>query len=152
IIGLVVRETRARANDYRQNTNLDGIRVIAETDQKKNAEAFTDSGGLFRFFGLAPGEYRVRALTPPELRRLYGEEVLKLRVVDGRCTGGQFTVTSLPTIGGRVLNSDGAPVKTRLNLVPVDSAGNEITPAEGSIETYSQEDGQYKFDWLAPGR
>jgi hypothetical protein len=150
IIGLVNRETRDRADQYRKNTPLEGIRVIASEDTK-SAEAFTDANGIFRFFGLAPGSYYVRALTPPDLRRLYGDEVLKLKVTDGRCSGGQFSVTSLSLISGKVLDSDGEPVKTRLNLVPIDTAGAQITPAEGSIETYSDAQGQYKFDWLAPG-
>lgn len=151
IIGLVTRETRAGADHYRQNTNLEGIRVVSNGDAG-SAEAFTDSKGIFRFFGLAPGRYGVRALTSSDLRRLYGEDVVKVQVVDGRCSGGQFTVTPLSLITGKVLDVDGAPAKTRLNLVPIDLAGTQITPAEGSIETYSDDQGIYKFDWLAPGR
>ena len=150
ILGLVARETRGQADQYRKNTYLEGVRVLAN-GATSTAEAFTDANGIFRFFGLAPGSYNVRALTPPDLRRLYGEEVLKLQVTDGRCSGGQFTVTSLSSISGKVLNSGGQPVKTRLSLVPVDAALTEIAPAEGSIETYSDEQGRYRFDWLAPG-
>ncbi len=107
--------------------------------------------GIFRFYGLPPGSYNVRAITAPELRRLYGDEVLKVQVTDGRCSGGQFVVTSLSSIEGRILNLEGTPVKTRLNLVAVDASGAEIAAAEGSIETYSDDQGRYKFDWLASG-
>ena len=152
IIGSVTRETRARANEYRKRDGLEGIRVTADGGSKNVAEVYTDAKGNFRFFGLAPGSYRVRAGTPPDLRRLYGDETLTLNVTDGRCSGGQFTVTSLSTITGRVVDAKGAPLKTRVDLVPVDSDGKEIAPAEQSIQTYSDDQGRYKFDWLAPGR
>jgi hypothetical protein len=151
IVGLISKQTRARADQYRQNTALAGIKVLA-TGAADTVEAFTDTNGIFRFFKLAPGNYNVRALTPPELRRLYGEEVLKLQVSDGRCSGGEFVVTSLAAIGGRVFTAEGTPAKTRLNLVPIDSSSGEITPAEGTIETHSDEQGRYQFGWLAPGR
>ncbi len=150
IIGLVTRETRARADQYRKNNALEGIRVVASS-AGATAEAYTDGNGIFRFFGLTAGNYDVRALTPAGLRRLYGPEVFNLKVTDQRCTGGQFTVTSLSSITGQVLNSDGAPLKTRLNLIAIDASGAEIISAEGSIEAYSDEKGKYKFDWLAPG-
>ena len=152
IIGLVTRETRNQASEYRNNLYLEGIRVIADGGPKNVAEVFTDAKGIFRFFGLAPGSYRVRAGTPADLRRLYGEETLTLQVREGRCSGGQFTVTSLSTISGRVVDAKGLPLKTRLDLVPIDSDGKEIAPAEQSIQTYSDDQGRYKFDWLAPGR
>ena len=150
IIGLVTRETRARADQYRKNNALEGIRVVASS-AGATAEAYTDGNGIFRFFGLTAGNYDVRAMTPADLRRLYGPEVFNLKVTDQRCTGGQFTVTSLSSITGRVLNSEGAPLKTRLNLVAIDASGAEMISAEGSIEAYSDEKGKYKFDWLAPG-
>jgi hypothetical protein len=143
IIGLVTRETRARADQYRKNVGLEGIRVVA-SNASSTAEAYTDGNGIFRFFGLTAGNYEVRALTPTGLRRLYGPEVFNLKVTDQ-------TVTSLSSITGRVLNSEGAPLKTRLNLVPIDASGAEMISAEGSIEVYSDEKGKYKFDWLAPG-
>jgi hypothetical protein len=152
IIGLVTRETRKQASEYRRNLNLEGIRVTADGGPKNIAEVYTDANGIFRFFGLAPGSYRVRAGTPSDLRRLYGDETLTLQVTDGRCSGGQFTVTSLSTISGRVVDAKGLPLKTRVDLVPVDSDGKEIAPAEQSIQTYSDDQGRYKFDWLAPGR
>jgi hypothetical protein len=152
IVGLVTRETRAQVQDYRRNEYLEGVRVVAIGPAKKTAEAFTDADGIFRFFGLPAGSYSVQALTPPSLRRLYDDEVLEVQVKDGRCSGGQFTVTSLSSIGGTVVDSAGAPMQTSLNLVPIDAAGNDLAPAEGTIEAWSNKQGKYVFDWLAPGR
>jgi hypothetical protein len=152
IVGIVARETRSKATEYRQKVYPEGIRVIAKGPENLSKEVFTDAKGVFQFFGLPAGDYQVRALTTPDLRRLYGDEILRVKVVDGRCTGGQFTVTTLSTIRGRVLDSKGMVLKTRVDLVPLDSDGNEISAAEGSIETSSDEQGKYKFDGVAPGR
>lgn len=151
IIGSVTRETRRKANEYRQFVAVEGVRVLADGPNKRT-EAYTDSKGVFRFFGLEPGEYNIRALTSSDLRVTYGSNTFTVRVLDGRCSGGQFALTSLPTISGRVLNADGLPEKIRLSLVPLDDAGNEIPPAEGPIETYSSDKGEYTFNGLAPGR
>jgi hypothetical protein len=151
IIGFVTREKRTDATAYRSQFPLEGIRIAIE-GARQTVEAKTDEKGVFRVFGLQAGSYRVRALTPPELRLLYGKETIELKVSDGRCSGAGFTVTSLSTISGHVVDAEGSAVKTRVSLVPVDENNKAIPPAEGSIETYTDKEGNYKFDWIAPGR
>ncbi len=151
IVGYVNRETRQSAGSYRSRLPLEGIRVVIE-GSGKTVEVKTNARGGFEVFGLQAGKYRVRAVTPPELRRLYGEETIEVQVTAGRCGGGGFTVTSLSTIGGRVVDQKGKPIKTKVNLVLVDENNNELPQAEGTIETYTDAEGHYKFDWVAPGR
>jgi len=153
VIGYVMRETRAGANVYRSRLPLEGITISIEGARKTPVQVRTDASGLFRVFDLPAGAYRVRALTPPELRLLYSNEIVEVQVVDGRCRGAEFVVTSLSTISGQVLNSEGgAATHTRMNLVAVDENDREIASAEGSVETHTDNAGHYKFDWVAPGR
>lgn len=151
IIGYVSRETRTSAASYRSHSPLEGIRVIAQA-AGRTAETKTDADGSFKFYGLPAGRYSVRALTPKELRLLYGKESVLVDVVDERCGGAGFTVTSLSTVGGRVVDAEGVAAKTRVSLVAVDEQNNELPSAEGLVEAYTDKDGRYKFDWVAPGR
>lgn len=152
IIGYVVRETRVNASAYRSRLPLAGIKVVVE-GAGRPIEVRTDGEGLFRVFELPAGAYRVRALTPPELRLLYGKDSVEVQVADGRCRSAEFIVTSLSTISGQVLDAEGgAAARTRVNLVLVNENNQEIPPAEGSVESYTDADGHYKFDWIAPGR
>ena len=147
-----MRETRPDASAYRNRQPLEGIKILIEGGASP-VEVRTDAQGVFRAFGLAAGAYRVRALTPPELRLLYSRETAELRVFDGRCRGTEFVVTSLSTISGQVLNSEGvAAAQTRVSLLAVDENNREIPSAEGLVETYTDGAGRYKFDWVAPGR
>lgn len=151
LIGRVSRETRERASSYRSHLPLDGVEVNVEGEGRSYA-ATTDAVGTFRLLGLPPGRYTVRPKTPRSLRYLYGDGSAVVEVADGRCGGAEFFVTSLSTVSGVVVDHGGEPLKTRVELVPLDEDGREIKPAEGSVETYADERGRYKFDWVAPGR
>lgn len=151
IIGIVSRETRASAREYRQRLPLAGIKVVAE-GAGQSYEAATDEKGMFRFFNLPASGYSVRAKTAPDLRQLYGEKVVAVQVADGRCSGAEFVVTSLSTVSGKVVDAEGAAAKSKVNLVAIGEDGAEIPAAESSVETYTNAEGRYKFDWVAPGR
>lgn len=151
IVGYVTRETRADAASYRRQNPVEAIKITAE-DAGRSFETRTDAKGAFRFFGLPVGKYRVRAIAPPELRRLYDKDALEVETADGRCRGAGFTFTSLSTISGKVVDARGNAVKTKLNLVALDADDKEIPPAEGSVETYTDDEGRYTFDLIAPGR
>lgn len=151
IIGYVSRETRTSAASYRSQSPLEGIRVLAE-GMGQTTETKTEADGSFKFYGLPAGRYRVSALTPKELRVPYGKEVAEVEVVDGRCRGAGFLVTSLSTINGKVVDSEGIAAKAKVSLVLVDEKNKEIPQAEGSVETYTERDGRYKFNFVAPGR
>jgi hypothetical protein len=151
IIGSVMRETRKDVSSYRSHGPLEAVRITAES-AGRSFETKTDAKGAFSFFNLPAGRYRVRALLPADLRLLYGQDTFEADVVDGRCRGESFTVTSLSTISGNVVDAAGRAVKTKVNLLALDENNKEIPAAEGSIETYTDEAGRYTFDWVAPGR
>lgn len=152
IIGYVMRETRTGADAYRRRVPLRGIKIVVE-GARTPVEVKTDVEGVFRVFDLPAGTYRVRAMTPPGLRLLYGKEEVEVQVAVGRCRSAEFTGTSLSTISGYLLDSKGAALgQTKVNLVAVDENIREIPPAEGSIEAYTDVEGRYNFDWVAPGR
>jgi hypothetical protein len=152
IVGYVMRETRADASVYRGRQPLEGIKVLIEGGESP-VELRTGADGTFRTFNLAAGTYRVRALTPPELRLLHSRETVEVRVGDGRCRGAEFVVTSLSTISGQVLNSEGvAAAQMPVNLVAVDENNRELPSAEQVVEARTDGAGRYKFDWVAPGR
>ncbi|HYO63379.1 MAG TPA: carboxypeptidase regulatory-like domain-containing protein [Pyrinomonadaceae bacterium] len=152
VAGRVIRETRETAASYRSRRALDGVEVVVAGGGRE-AKARTDAEGNFRVFGLPPGAYDVRVRTPTELRHLYEPPARQLQVAPGRCSVAEFVVTSLSTLSGRVVDDAGAPARaTRLSLVPLDAEGREVKPAEGSIETYTNDEGRYKFDHLSPGR
>lgn len=150
IVGSVEREARESARSYRFKRPLDDVEVLVSGGGRE-VRARTDAKGNFRVYGLRPGEYTVSPKTPPALRHIYTEAAARVQVADGRCAVASFTVTSLSNVSGRVLDHEGAPAKTRINLVPLDEQGRETEPAEGAIETYTGADGRYKFDGLAPG-
>jgi hypothetical protein len=151
IIGSVMRETRKDVSSYRSRIPLEAVKIRAES-AGRSFETKTDAKGAFSFFNLPAGRYRVRALVPADLRLLYGQDTFEADVVEGRCRGDSFTVTSLSTISGNVVDAEGRAVKTKVNLVALDENNKEIPQAEGSVETYTDEAGRYTFDWVAPGR
>lgn len=151
LVGVVTRETRAGASSYRSHQPMADVEIIVE-GKANTIRTKTDSDGRFSFSRLVPGSYRVTAKTSRDLRNLYGSQTLDIVVNEDRCSGAAFTVTSLSTISGMVVDHAGKPVKMiRVSLIPLDEANRELQPAEGSVEYYSDEKGQYKFDWIAPG-
>lgn len=151
IVGSVMRETRKDAASYRSNVPLEAVKITAES-AGRTFETRTDAKGAFSFFNLPAGRYRVRAHLPSDLRLLYGQDTFEADVTDGRCRGESFTVTSLSTISGNVVDAEGRAVKTKVNLLALDENNKEIPAAEGSVEAYTDEAGRYTFDWVAPGR
>jgi Carboxypeptidase regulatory-like domain len=150
LIGIVQRETRESAASYRAKKPVEGVEVVVQGNERSHTTK-TSADGRFRFYGLAPGKYRVTARTPGELRHLYSKESVEVTINEGRCNGAAFTVTSLSTVTGTVVDQSGKPAKMRVSLVPLNEKGEEVEPAEGSIDSYPNVDGVYKFDWVAPG-
>ncbi|MGI9067871.1 MAG: carboxypeptidase regulatory-like domain-containing protein [Pyrinomonadaceae bacterium] len=150
LVGVVNRETRQSAASYRAQKPIEGVEVVVEGNGS-SLTTKTSPDGRFRFFGLAPGKYRVTARTPPELRNLYGPEFVNVALTEGRCNGAAFTVTSLSTVTGSVVDQSGKPAKIRVSLVSLNEKGEVVGPAEGTVDSYSNLDGVYKFDWVAPG-
>jgi hypothetical protein len=151
IIGVVNREIREGATSYRGRKPMEDIEVAVQGNGK-SVTAKTDADGRFRFYGLPPGKYQVTAKTPGELRNLYGPRSEAVTVRDGRCSGTSFTVSSLSTVKGTVVDHTGKPATVRLSLVPLNEAGEEVAPAEGSVDSYANAEGMFEFDWIAPGR
>ncbi|HEX5708415.1 MAG TPA: carboxypeptidase regulatory-like domain-containing protein [Pyrinomonadaceae bacterium] len=151
IVGSVTRETRASITVFAKRQPLDDVEVVVEGGGRE-ARARTDADGNFSLVGLRPGTYKVRARTPSHLRFLYTEPVQPVAVAAGRCAIVHFNVTSLATVGGRVVDHTGAPVETKISLVPLDEEGRPAEPVEGVIENHTDDDGRYEFGWVVPGR
>lgn len=150
LIGVVNRESRQGASSYRSRKPLEGVEVVVK-GLERSWTTKTSDDGRFRFYGLTPGKYRVMAKTPGEFRHLYGDESVDVTVTEGRCNGTAFTVTSLSTVTGKVVDQSGKPAKMRVSLVALNEKGEEMESAEGSVDAYPNLEGIYKFDWIAPG-
>lgn len=67
---------------------LPGIKVVVEDSQGRRSEATTDANGFYKFKGLAPGRYKVRAELPGHLSLAYGNEEVEL-AAGGCAVAGQ---------------------------------------------------------------
>jgi hypothetical protein len=150
IFGTVLREVRTGVTEYRTNIGMPGIKVILESEGHR-VEVFTDAEGRFEVTGLPPGRYKSRAEIPDNLRVTYHTEGT-LEVGEGRCSGVAFVVTALGSINGKLVDAEGKPASdVTIHLVPV-NASNQALVSNETYETSTEQDGRYRFDWLAAGR
>jgi hypothetical protein len=122
------------------------------------ATSQTDSSGEFRFEGLPPGTYELRAAKANAGTSIYGAfsahelgELISLE--DGETRAGvKLRFLRWATISGRVLNSDGDPASGVVVtlLVPGRDAGARVLNKYRRAETDDR--GEYRVDGVAPGR
>ena len=140
-----------------------------------NARDTTDDQGLFRLFGLPPGEYYVSATLRsggPEVTDPMGEpsgyaptyypgttnigEAQRVTVgVSQENTGVHFGLiaTRLVRVSGQVIMSDGAPASGgRMMLVPVGTSGRPSALEQGGAVGPINRDGTFRLPNVAPGR
>lgn len=110
--------------------------------------ARTGASGEFRFGDLPPGEYRVSADLPVNLRQV-AQQVLNLPNVHA-CAAADFYTAVNGRIIGRLVDSSGQPVPHRgaqLRLAEP-AAGQEVRYKDA----YTDEGGFFQFDGVPPGR
>lgn len=140
-----------------------------------NARDTTDDQGLFRLFGLPPGEYYVSAALRtggPEVTDPMGElsgyaatyypgttnlaEAQRVTVAlsqENTAIHFGLIATRLVRVSGQVIMSDGAPASNgRLMLAPIGSAGRPVAMQQGGAASQINRDGTFRLTNVAPGR
>jgi hypothetical protein len=148
IFGIVLRYTRDTYPDYGNHKGIEGVPVTIEGN-KRRFNLLTDGDGRFQLDGLPAGGYKVWAGLPSNLRKPSAQEVV---VTEGRCAAAEFETTSLGSIKGKLINSEGEPAsKIALKLIPADAGGNEEKWRGTEVSSYTDERGHYSIDRIPPG-
>lgn len=140
------KETKTQVEPLRD------VRVLLEKNDERY-EVVTDSEGRFEFKGLSAGNYRIRVEVPSHLE--FRE--LTFNATGNGCLGGDLYALHKGEIAGKVLDTNGKPVRdVGVTLVSADakpehilSTGKDKTPGPTS---YTGRDGTYSFSQLMPGR
>ncbi len=118
----------------------------------------TGEDGFYIFYEIPAGIYLAEANTPANLPRNSARDTFQFPnyiVIDNerkRCGGIGFSVTTLGSISGKVVNSDGSlPRQKRISLLAADENG-AIDARSGLSVWISPKDGSFTFDLVAPGR
>jgi Carboxypeptidase regulatory-like domain len=122
------------------------------------ATSRTDSSGQFRFEGLPPGKYDLRATKAGVGTAIYGASSVRelgelITLEDGEIRGGvKLRFLHSATISGRVLNPHGDPAANVLVtlLTPGRNLGERALVRYQSATTNDR--GEYRFDDVAPGQ
>jgi hypothetical protein len=149
IFGSVARYERANAQSRGNHKMLARIPVIVE-GQGQSYNVLTGQDGIFQVGGLPDGTYRVRIELPADLPPLPPQEAVIGKM---RCAAVEFFTNSLATLGGRLLDPEGAPLKgTPVHLVPAEE--NSETERNGGLELagYTDQDGKFAISQIPAGR
>ena len=122
------------------------------------ATSRTDSSGQFKFEGLPPGKYDLRATKPGEGTAIYGATSVRelgelITLEDGQTRAGvELRFLHSATIAGRVLDPHGDPatdVAVTL-LKPGRNLGERVLARYRGVSTNDR--GEYRLDDIAPGQ
>ncbi len=136
------------------------VRVTLESvegEQEPVLVASTDEGGHFRFVDLRAGRYSIKVQKSGFLEGAYGsakpaepQSVLKVSTGD-HLQGLTIQIFPAGTISGQVLDVDGDPVPaTDVVLWSQKRVHGKVINSR-SVETTTNESGEYHFGQLAPG-
>jgi hypothetical protein len=122
------------------------------------ATSRTDSSGQFKFEGLPPGKYDLRATKPGVGTAIYGATSVRelgelIPLEDGETRAGvKLRFLHSATISGRVLDPHGDPaVHVAVTLLrPGRNLGERVLVYYRSAETNDR--GEYRLDDIAPGQ
>jgi protocatechuate 3,4-dioxygenase beta subunit len=122
------------------------------------ATSRTDSSGQFKFEGLPPGKYDLRATKPGEGTAIYGatsvRELGELITLDDGETraGARLRFLRSATISGRVLDPHGDPaIAVSVTLLKADRyLGERVLVPYGGASTNDR--GEYQLDDIVPGQ
>ena len=153
IAGLVQRLSVQDTPAYGRWTPLADVRVTIEGANGQRWEALTDARGQFEVRGALPGFYLVRASLAENIRVSKFEEKLYIdKADDHRFAGVLFTATSLATIGGRALDSEGQPIRSlMIDLLTAPQTGADVNSTRPVNTAVTDEEGRYEFNNVAPG-
>jgi hypothetical protein len=124
---------------------LPGITVVASAGAMKY-EATTDDTGVYRFVGLAPGQYTVRANTEAPIKPMFDREVTAR--LDG-CSAEADLYLTAASLSGTIRRHDGAPAPGGLRVTVVDAA--HVSPSRSAIG-FTDADGRWQVDGLPDGQ
>jgi hypothetical protein len=116
-------------------------------------EAKTDSNGVYAFYGVPEGKYKISAALPPNLeiaQMISNDPLPPIELPKSACY--EYDVTAYPTgsITGRVLAPDGRPVTfADLELFRVERYQEK--GRTGWMEAQEQEKAFFEFKHVAPG-
>jgi hypothetical protein len=122
------------------------------------ATSRTDSSGQFKFEGLPPGKYDLRATKADTGTAIYGASSVRelgelITLEDGEIRAGvKLQFLHYATIAGRALDPHGDPV-TNISvtlLKPSRNLGERVLARYRSSETNDR--GEYRFDGVEPGQ
>jgi hypothetical protein len=105
------------------STALSGVKVKI-IGERRTAEAYTDSKGIYEIYGLPPGEYLIKTEVRPGMTgNLQAgnaddseEESARVVLTEKSCAEGNFTfhLDAATSIAGKVLGPDGHPLPNAL--------------------------------------
>jgi hypothetical protein len=150
LYGIVLRYTRDSYIAYGQHKGMEGVPVIAESNDKQ-FNLVTDSEGRFQLDGIPAGTYRVRAELPDGLGKVAEQQVL---IAPGRCAGAEFLTTSLGNVKGKLLDSRGEPAaQMEIKIIPAQTDAEEEEQWRGrEISSRTDNEGLYSFRQIPPGK
>jgi len=148
IYGTITRRDRdLRSGNIAPGSPVANIKIMLD-GMSRNLETTTDVEGRYRFNGLPPGAYDIKAVMPPHLAPV--KDASKANVVERGCAEVDFYTQADGRISGRVFDVQGQPVpKMRVDLVLAELE-NERHPQ--ALWAYADETGRYELKSIPPGR
>lgn len=130
-----------------------GIKVFA-VGKEQTYETFTDGAGVYRFFDLPDGEYKLRPDFPSYFSLKEADATVK--TTNQGCALGYVGAHRKGLISGKIFDANGNPMKhVYVSLVSADAASDEIF-AENKDNfpwavSVTLENGEYGFAYLPAG-
>jgi hypothetical protein len=148
VFGKVVQQTHnLKANRFEVEP-LPKVKITLEGNNQLR-EVVTDSEGRYEIKGIAAGTYRVHAEIPAGFRR----DELTIKVSGRECVPLDIAARSKGEIAGRVVDVNGKPLDSvPVSLVPADVPVEQILSEGKWITTWTDKQGRYWFNQLAPDR
>ncbi|MCA1615473.1 MAG: carboxypeptidase-like regulatory domain-containing protein [Acidobacteria bacterium] len=114
-------------------------------------EIGADAEGKFQATGLPAGTYSVKVLKPERGGGHREAKAFELR--EKQCADLYFYLTWDAGVRGRVVGEAGEPVpRARVSLTPSELAPKEFDDYQKTLSTFSDEEGNYSFEQVPPGR
>jgi hypothetical protein len=133
------------------NHPLAGITVELLADSRTYSTQ-TDQNGAYRFDGVPEGTYRFAAELPPHFELAQngrGDSSPSITVAAQPCYSKDFNALPTARIGGRVIGSEGLPLKNADVVLSRRERYNETQTGWWTVQ--SDENGHFEFDHVTPG-